>query len=249
MNTRSLFNVNSFLNEQIKGLKIVHACYVSSRPYTIFICSNKDIYRFEVKRNAVPSGCILSTKLVDTYLVMDFLICKQTDMLYHYQLNLETQNSSGKGVLDGILGMGKMLLKDPTKLSFPSDTQIKLSPCGHFYSIEYIDGGFFEIYINNAIRGKHAARKIFTGAGYSLSWSLKRNIFAVISYCDDSKDSFDVNAEDLNNPISKAKLEKGGVKSVIVIYRIENKEKLRKLYVHDEYRCMYLYDQAPVLNV
>lgn len=91
-------------------------------------------------------------------------------------------------------------------------------------------------------------KKIFTGAGYNLTWSFKKNMFAVISYCDDSKETYDVDAETLNNAASKAKLVDSGIKSVIVIYRIE-KEKLRKVYIHDEYRCLHLYDQSPVLNV
>lgn len=48
----------------------------------------------------------------------------------------------------------KILIKSLHELSYPSYSQTKLSPCGRYYSIEYTDGGFFEIYVNNHVKSK-----------------------------------------------------------------------------------------------
>ena len=102
--------------------------------------------------------------------------------------------------------------------------------------------------MNTAAKSKSNIKKIFTGAGYSLSWSFRKNIFAVISYCDKSKESYDINTEALNNEISKAKLARSGVKSAIIFFRIE-KEKLRKINVWDQLKIYSLYNSGPFLSI
>ena len=51
------------------------------------------------------------------------------------QLMLEVKNDITAG---SVVKSPKMLLLDEHKLSYESDTEVKLSPCGRYYSIEYI---------------------------------------------------------------------------------------------------------------
>ena len=57
-----------------------------------------------------------------------------------------------------------------------------------------------------------------------------------------------LNADAVNNPISKQKLSSSNIKSSIAIYKIE-KDKPRKIFVYQNLRSYNLYDQGPILGV
>lgn len=236
---RTLFDVNSFLKSPIKGLKLIDVSCLSSRPYVTVLASQKEIFIFEIKRNCLPSSCVLNSKTSDGKIMIDYLINKNK-RINHYELELDIEDEKVKS--------NKLNLKGALEPTYPADMLIKSSPCNRYYSVEYIDNGVFEIYLNNVEKARPTIRKILTGAGYNLVWSAKFKMFAVISFMDDSAEAFEVNADALNHPIAKQKLTKNNIKSSVVIYKIEA-DKPRKMFVFQKCQCYHLYSNGPVLGM
>jgi hypothetical protein len=239
INIRTLFDVNSFLKSPIKGLKLVDVSCLASRPYITVMASQKEIFLFEIKRNSLPSSCVLNTKVSDGKIMIDYMINKNK-RIDHYELELDIEDDKVKS--------NKLNLKGALEPTYPADMLIKSSPCNRYYSVEYIDNGVFEIYLNNVEKARPTIRKVLTGAGYNLVWSAKFKMFAVVSFMDDSLEAFDVNADALNHPIAKQKLTKTNIKSSVVIFRIES-DKPRKIFVFQKCQCYHLYSDGPVLGM
>ena len=145
VNIRTLFDLNSFLKVPVKGMKIVDASYSSFKPYWTLIATSKEVYFLEIKRNSVPSGCVLGRKIIGNKISMDLLICKNKRIS-----NVELELDFEKGVVSN----NKINLKNALESNYSSDTQIKTSPWWKYYSIEYIDDGVYEIYRNSSGKSK-----------------------------------------------------------------------------------------------
>ena len=236
---RTLFDVNSFLKFPIKGLKLVGIGSLASRPYITILASQREIYIFEVKRRSVPISCVLNTRTLENKVIIDYLQNKN-NRINHYELELDIKEQR-------VIG-NKMNLIGALEPSYQADILLKTSPCEMFYSVEYVDNGIFEIYVNPTKKSRTTIRKILTGAGYNLVWSSKNKMFAVISFMDATMEAFEINADALNHPIAKQKLTKDNIKSSVVIYKIDS-EKPRKVFVFQKVQCYHLYSNGPVLGV
>ena len=85
----------------------------------------------------MPSGWILNRKFIqDEQRYIQYTILTDLESRARImQLMLEVKNDITAG---SVVKSPKMLLLDEHKLSYESDTEVKLSPCGRYYSIEYI---------------------------------------------------------------------------------------------------------------
>ncbi|CAI2384942.1 unnamed protein product [Moneuplotes crassus] len=236
---RTLFDLNSFLKSPIKGLKFVSCANMRSRPYTTILASHKEIYILDVKKKAIPSGCVLHQRIEPNKMYIEYLLNKD-NRINHYELELDIEDSK---VINN-----RMNFKGSLDTSYQADLLLKISPCKRFYSVEYIYNGIFEIYVNPSYRSRTTTRKILTGAGYNLVWSSNNKMFAVISFLNSSMEAFEINADALNHPIAKQKLEKDNIKSSVVIYKIDS-DKPRKVFVFQKVQCYHLYTSGPVLGM
>lgn len=216
-----MFDVNSFLKSPLKGLKLVDVGACVSSPYITILASQKEIYIFEVKRRSVPISCVLNRRTVGNKVMIDYLL-NQNNRINHYELELDVEYNK--------VVSNKINLRNAIEPSYQSDILLKTSPCQKFYSVEYVENGIFEIYVNPTKKSRATIRKILTGAGFNLVWSNNNNMFAVISFMNTTMEAFEINADALNHPIAKKKLTKDNIKSSVVIYKIDS-EKPRKVFV------------------
>ena len=146
---RTMFDLNSFLKIPVKGMKVVDASYSSFKPYWTLVATSKEVYFLEIKRNSIPSGWVLGRKIIGNKISMDLLVCKNK-RVNNVELELDIEK--------GVVSNSKINLKNALESTYSSDTQIKISPWWKYYSIEYIDDGVYEIYINSSGKSKSISK-------------------------------------------------------------------------------------------
>lgn len=116
---RTLFDLNSFLKTPVKGMKIVDVGCSDYKPYCTILATSREVYFLEVKRNSVPSGCVLNKRMLGDNVSIECLVSKNK-RLNNVELELDIENNAVVAT--------KLNLKGTQDQTYPADTKIKVSP-------------------------------------------------------------------------------------------------------------------------